>query len=83
MAHTLLSGLTHKVRQKMIKHIDRLGWNALQRAALGGRTEVADLIIRYADTEDRESVVRCVDDDGGSLLHKAFHPLWYIPCWMD
>ena len=50
---------------------DKQGRTALHSAAYVGRVEVADLIIRSADSEYRDSVIYCVDDDGETPLHNA------------
>ena len=71
MVYTLLDGLTHKTRQNIIKHGDRMGRTALHTASLEDKVEVADLVIRSADTEDGDSVIYCIDDDGNTPLDGA------------
>ena len=48
--------------------------SALHSSALRDRVELADLIIRSIDSEDRDSVIYTVDDYGMTPLHKARSP---------
>ena len=71
MAQTLLDALAPKTRREFIKHKDIFGKTVLHKAASRDRVKVADQIITSTDSEDRDSVINCVDDDGETPLHKA------------
>ena len=71
MAQTLLDGVTSHLRQQFIKHTDWEGGTALHRVGQWDGVEIADLIIRSADSENRDSVIYCVDGDGETPLHQA------------
>ena len=71
MAKILLDGLTPQARQKIIKHRDVQGRAALHIAVCSDKVEVVDLIITSTDSEDRDYVISCVNDDGNTPLDKA------------
>ena len=71
MAQILLDALTPHTRQMLIQHTNIWGKTALHTAACRDRVEVADLIIRSVNREDREPVTNCVNDYRGTLLHEA------------
>ena len=68
---TLLEGLAPQTRQQLIKHRSKRGMTALRRAASRDRVEVAKELIKSADSEDREFVINCVDDDNRTPLYWA------------
>ena len=72
MVKTLMRRMKAESRQMFIKAQNRWGWTALHTAAWFDKVEVADLIVRSADSEYRDSVIYCVDgDDHMTPLHKA------------
>ena len=71
MAQTLLDALAPKTSQNWMKLSNSERQGVLHASAVCDRVDVADQIFRSTDSEDRDSVISCVYDDGETPLHKA------------